>query len=357
MNMKIGTRLLELRKKKGLTQDQLAEQLGVSAPAVSKWETDSSYPDITLLCPLARALDTNVDTLLQFEATLPDDEAVKKVNTVMETVLQEGYEVSEQMLSKLLREFPNSVALKFNASVVWDVFQMFFPTASEEEKERWTVRKKELLTEVRASGNAAYWQTATLQLANIAIREEKLEQAERLLKELPEHNADSTLTWSLYYLKKKEPAEALKITQKRLYSLIRQVHACLINMINPEIISDNQLLLEICETCKALDILFGLGGMYDGLFLAVYLRMNCLDEAADCLTRYVDALLRPVTLPKQSLFAPGLDIKEAPPESRKELRELLLKELEEETQYQELLRHPKGMQAVEKLKASLGGGA
>lgn len=353
MNIKIGAKLLDLRKKKGLTQEQLAEQLGVSAPAVSKWETDSSYPDITLLCPLARALDTNVDTLLQFEATLPDDEAVKKVNMVVETSMKEGYETGEKLLSELLHEFPNSVALKFNAAVVWNVFQVFFPTASEESKKQWGMRKKELLTEVRASGNAAYWQTATLQLAGIAIKEEKLEQAESLLKELPEHNADPTLTWSSYYLKKEEPIEALKITQKRLYSLVQQVQSCLINMLNPEIISDNELLLEICEACKTLDVLFGLGGTYDGLFLAVYLRMNRLEEAADCLARYVDALLRPLVLPKQGLFTPGLDIKETQASSQKELRKFLLKGLEEETKYQELLRHPKGKQAVEKLKASL----
>lgn len=67
MELKIGARLAQLRRKKGLTQEQLAQRLGVSAPAVSKWETNTSYPDITLLCPLARALGVNVDTLLQFE--------------------------------------------------------------------------------------------------------------------------------------------------------------------------------------------------------------------------------------------------------------------------------------------------
>ena len=48
---KIGAQIAALRRAKGLTQEQLAEMLGVSAPAVSKWETDSSYPDITLRCP------------------------------------------------------------------------------------------------------------------------------------------------------------------------------------------------------------------------------------------------------------------------------------------------------------------
>ena len=65
MDLKIGGRIAEMRKAKGMTQEQLAAALGVSAPAVSKWETGSSYPDITLLCPLARALGSNVDSLLE----------------------------------------------------------------------------------------------------------------------------------------------------------------------------------------------------------------------------------------------------------------------------------------------------
>ena len=40
MELKIGTKIVELRRKKGMTQEQLAAILGVSAPAVSKWETD-----------------------------------------------------------------------------------------------------------------------------------------------------------------------------------------------------------------------------------------------------------------------------------------------------------------------------
>lgn len=53
-----------LREKKGLTQQQLAERLGVSDKAVSKWETGRSYPDITLLEPIAGELGVSVAELL-----------------------------------------------------------------------------------------------------------------------------------------------------------------------------------------------------------------------------------------------------------------------------------------------------
>ena len=56
MNETIGNRISKYRKEKGLTQEGLAEKLGVSSQAVSKWENDQSCPDIGLLSDLARIL-------------------------------------------------------------------------------------------------------------------------------------------------------------------------------------------------------------------------------------------------------------------------------------------------------------
>ena len=54
--MRINEIIKEKRSEQGLTQEQVAEYLGVSTPAVNKWERGNSYPDITLLAPLARLL-------------------------------------------------------------------------------------------------------------------------------------------------------------------------------------------------------------------------------------------------------------------------------------------------------------
>ena len=61
---KIGKRIMNLRKERGLTQEALAEQLNVSAQAVSKWENARALPETALLPGLAKALDTTVDALL-----------------------------------------------------------------------------------------------------------------------------------------------------------------------------------------------------------------------------------------------------------------------------------------------------
>lgn len=68
MNQSIGNRIAIGRKQKGMSQEALAEKLGVSSQAVSKWENDISCPDISLLPELARLLDMTVDQLLTGKA-------------------------------------------------------------------------------------------------------------------------------------------------------------------------------------------------------------------------------------------------------------------------------------------------
>ena len=65
--MTLGQRIAALRRQKELTQEAVAEALGVSAQAVSKWENDVSCPDIMLLPQLAKMLGVTVDALLSGE--------------------------------------------------------------------------------------------------------------------------------------------------------------------------------------------------------------------------------------------------------------------------------------------------
>ena len=59
-----GATIRGVRERKGMTQEELAEKIHVSGKAVSKWETGKGFPDISLLEPLARALDVSVMELL-----------------------------------------------------------------------------------------------------------------------------------------------------------------------------------------------------------------------------------------------------------------------------------------------------
>lgn len=58
--MNIGNKIRELRKQRGITQEQLAESIGISFQAVSKWENNIALPDITLVPVLARQIKRNI---------------------------------------------------------------------------------------------------------------------------------------------------------------------------------------------------------------------------------------------------------------------------------------------------------
>lgn len=72
--MKIGEIIRKYRKERNLTQEEVAGRLGVTAPAVNKWEKGVSMPDITLLAPIARLLNITLETLLSFQEDLTAEE-------------------------------------------------------------------------------------------------------------------------------------------------------------------------------------------------------------------------------------------------------------------------------------------
>ena len=90
--MKINEMIRERHIAKKLTQEQMAGYLGVTAPAVNKWEKGTSYPDITLLPALARLLDTDLNTLLSFQEDLSDREIALFLNELTELSEKEGVE-------------------------------------------------------------------------------------------------------------------------------------------------------------------------------------------------------------------------------------------------------------------------
>lgn len=71
MNIEIANRLVQLRKEKGLSQEQLAERIGVSRQAVSKWERSEASPDTDNLIMLARLYEVSLDALLRTDDEIP----------------------------------------------------------------------------------------------------------------------------------------------------------------------------------------------------------------------------------------------------------------------------------------------
>lgn len=94
--MKFGQKLQQLRKARGWSQEKLAQQLGVSRQAVSKWEVDAAQPDVQNVLQISSLFGVTADYLLrEEEAAIP--------GTVRESAVQEPIQESAPQQEKMLR--------------------------------------------------------------------------------------------------------------------------------------------------------------------------------------------------------------------------------------------------------------
>lgn len=96
--IKIGKFIAECRKKKGLTQMQLAEKLNITDRAVSKWETGRAMPDTSIMLELCRILEISVNDLLTGEVVLMDNYNKNLEKNLIEMIKQKE-EADKRLLS------------------------------------------------------------------------------------------------------------------------------------------------------------------------------------------------------------------------------------------------------------------
>jgi transcriptional regulator with XRE-family HTH domain len=106
----IGTVLLNKRREKGITQDELANYIGVSKAAISKWETAQSYPDITLLPILAAYFNISLDELMGYEPQMTKEDIKTLYNKICEEFVSNEFdnviEHCHQIMKKYYACFP-----------------------------------------------------------------------------------------------------------------------------------------------------------------------------------------------------------------------------------------------------------
>ena len=353
MELKIGSKIAELRKAKGMTQEQLALALGISAPVVSKWETDNSYPDITLLCPLARALDTNVDTLLEYDEVMTEEKVKAYTNEIIKIERNGDVLLANEKLQKLLCQYPNSVSMKFHAVTLITSFQVMHPECTETQRNEWEKQKKKLLEEIYESKNPAYMNNAISALAVLAIQNNELDRAETLLKQLPENIGDITHFWVQIYLRRGNNDKALELLQKRMFSLANQILMYLSLMIEKVQTDDNKA-LELCRIYKKIEETFEMKGKSSELVYAlVYNRAGYEDKATDSIIRYLESCITDETvIPNPILFSPTIKFKQDN-SSKKMRKEMILRGLSEDETFSKICENEDVKRLIEKLSSEV----
>lgn len=183
--MQIGTNIKRLRREKEMTQESLAEYLGVSVSAVSQWESEKTAPDLSLIPPLCNLLGVTSDTLLGIDLEAKQ-KRIEEIRTKANTFSKRGYKAEAyKILAEGLREYPDSFEL-MEDRMDNAYYLMSNTNYSEEERKSFTdevIRLGEIILEKCVNDPSRH--SAIQTLCFVYAKQGNRERAVELAKKMP----------------------------------------------------------------------------------------------------------------------------------------------------------------------------
>lgn len=213
--MQIGQVIRKYRKERNLTQEEVAYRLGVTTPAVNKWENGNSYPDIMMLAPIARLLNISLDTLLSFREELTDEEIVGIVRDADERLKQGDYDEAFQWARNQIETYPNCKLLIWQLATVLDVQRLVKNVPDAEKYDNYILNCYEQVLESQDEKIRIY---AADSLFGYYLRKEQYEKAEGYLAYYSEQNPKRKRMQALIFSKTDRIEEAYKAYEELLFS-------------------------------------------------------------------------------------------------------------------------------------------
>lgn len=213
--MNIGNVIKKYRKELGYTQEEMANRLGVTTPAVNKWENGNSNPDIELLAPIARLLHISLDTLLSFRETLTDIEVTELIQQMDKMFSEEGYEKTYQWAINIIQEYPNCNMLIWQVAVMLDsrriMGQCEHPDIYDDQINSWyemALNDKDEKIQHHAADS----------LFSFYLRKENYEMAEKYLNFFSDYDPTKKLYLGRLYMKQEKTEEAYEKLENVVFS-------------------------------------------------------------------------------------------------------------------------------------------
>ncbi len=228
--LQIGEVICKLRKERAITQEQLANFIGVSMAAVSKWENGISYPDITLLPVLAKFFNVTIDKLLNFEIELSDKE-VKKIYSECEKLFNsvDDFDLAIEKSKSYILEYPNSYYLK---DKIAHLFFAYSWKANDEEKSMNMLTYTIKLFEDAASNctDTKLVECALFALGALYLQVDEDDKAIDSLNKIHKSQCDPNDILATIYIKQKKFKEARNLLQSKLYKYIYEISLICMNL-------------------------------------------------------------------------------------------------------------------------------
>jgi len=287
--MNIGETIRKYRKELGVTQEYMANQLGVSAPAVNKWENGISYPDISILAPLARLLKIDVNEILAFEEELTDQEIGLFIRQLSENMISSGIEKSFQETIDYIRQYPNcNKLILWSAQILNGYLVMKLQDITDAKKyERQIVKWFE---KVAFCEDVELAKSAQMSLAQSYMRDKKYEEAQKLLDKIPPIGFDKRITQVQLYTEQENFDDAFKELEGMLYQSSNGLISNVLHMISLLCKQKKyEDALKYAERVSHVASLFDLGE-YAGSssYFTIYAEMGNKELAIDALERMIN---------------------------------------------------------------------
>ncbi|TQX25211.1 XRE family transcriptional regulator [Clostridioides difficile] len=231
MQIKIGKVIQCLRKERNLTQEQLAKFIGVSTPAVSKWESGNSYPDIELLPLLADFFNVSIDKLLNYKIDLSEEEVMKiykelesgfaRIEIDLSTEepkeeFRQDLESVKKLSNMYIEKYPKSYLLKLRICSLYQMYSYKFGKSELNDRVKETMNILEDI--VRNTDDIQIKETALIILSNAYCMLEDYEKAELYLNMIHKSIGDTSVNLAMIYLKQNRLEEAEILLQNKLFS-------------------------------------------------------------------------------------------------------------------------------------------
>ncbi len=213
--MQIGEVIRMYRKEKNMTQEEMAKRLGVSTPAVNKWENGNSMPDIALLAPIARLLEVSLDVLLSYQQDLSESEISQLMQELNQRLKEESYKKAFDWAENKIRLYPNSEMLIWQMAAVLDAHRLMKAIP---DGEQYDEKILSWYQQALGSSNETIRSGAADSLFHYYFHKEMYDQAEAYLAYFSEQNPERKRKQASVYAKTGRIQEAYKAFEELLFS-------------------------------------------------------------------------------------------------------------------------------------------
>ena len=270
--MQIGEKIKNYRKTAGLTQEQVADYLDVSTPAVNKWEKGNTYPDISLLPAIARLLKIDMNELFSFREELTEKEIGQFVNELSEVSLDSFIKAFEMGKNKI-KEYPHCDSLIYSIATVLNA-ALTLSDVDDEKKLECNNVIVEWLERTAESPNEKVRISSIFMLAANYIQMEKYKEANIFLDKIPDTVIDGTIMKTNVLAHQEGTDIAAFFLEGKLMQTVTNIQNYLYKLIEMEEETGNHCKAEeIAEITEHMVSLFGLwdyGKVVPYLLIAVY---------------------------------------------------------------------------------------